>query len=155
MHTYLWPIQFFNQWFLPLICIITSDLLCVLFTVVWVIAWCCQTTSHYLTQCWLRSVWPYDITRPQWVKFLWANIPLLGVSSGCCSVWHCDWLYPIYSGLVILSGSLPFWFTSFGRFLCKSFSLPYKWPLSSDWYVTATCGTMSMLGFTWVLIYIL
>ena len=26
-----------------------------------------QATSHYLSQCWPRSVSPYDITRPQWV----------------------------------------------------------------------------------------
>ena len=33
-------------------------------------AWCCQATSHYLSQCWPRSLSPYDITRPQWVKVI-------------------------------------------------------------------------------------
>ena len=33
-----------------------------------VMAWCCQATSHYLSQCWPRSMLPYGITRPQWVK---------------------------------------------------------------------------------------
>ena len=37
-------------------------------TLVQVMAWCCQATRHYLNQCWLSSLWPYDITRPQWVK---------------------------------------------------------------------------------------
>ena len=28
-------------------------------------AWCHQATSHYLNQCWPRSILPYGITRPQ------------------------------------------------------------------------------------------
>ena len=31
-------------------------------------AWCRQATSHYLSQCWPRSVSPYGIIRPQWVN---------------------------------------------------------------------------------------
>ena len=30
-------------------------------------AWCRQTTSHCLSQCWPRSRLPYGVTRPQWV----------------------------------------------------------------------------------------
>ena len=37
-------------------------------TLVQVMAWCCQATSHYLNQCWPRSPTPYGVTRPQWVK---------------------------------------------------------------------------------------
>ena len=37
-------------------------------TLVQVMAWCCQATSHYLSQCWPRSLSPYGVTRPQWVK---------------------------------------------------------------------------------------
>ena len=33
-------------------------------------AWCHQATSHYLSQCWPRSLSPHDITRPQWVQLL-------------------------------------------------------------------------------------
>ena len=43
---------------------ITSDKL----TLVQVLPWCYQTTSHYLIQCGPRSMLPYGITRPQWVK---------------------------------------------------------------------------------------
>ena len=32
-----------------------------------VMAWCCQVTSHYLSQCWPIFMSPYGITRPQWV----------------------------------------------------------------------------------------
>ena len=31
-------------------------------------AWCRQTTSHYLSQCWYRFMSPHGITRPQWIK---------------------------------------------------------------------------------------
>ena len=31
-------------------------------------AWCRQATSHYLSQWWPRSLLPYGLTRPQWVK---------------------------------------------------------------------------------------
>ena len=31
-------------------------------------AWCRQATSHYLSQCWPRSMLPNGVTRPQWVN---------------------------------------------------------------------------------------
>ena len=37
-------------------------------TSVQAMAWCHQATSHYLSQCWPRSLSPYDVTRPQWVN---------------------------------------------------------------------------------------
>ena len=39
-------------------------------TLVHVMDWCCQTTSHFLSQCWPRSLSPYCVTRPQRVKLL-------------------------------------------------------------------------------------
>ena len=40
-------------------------------TLVQVMAWCRQATSHYLSQCWLSSLSPYGVARPQWVNSLW------------------------------------------------------------------------------------
>ena len=37
-------------------------------TLVQVMAWCRQARSHYLSQCWPKSLSPYDVTRPQWVN---------------------------------------------------------------------------------------
>ena len=37
-------------------------------TLVQVMAWCHQATSHYLSQCWPRSMLPNGVPRPQWVK---------------------------------------------------------------------------------------
>ena len=31
-------------------------------------AWCRQAASHYLSQCWPRSMSPYGVTRSQWVN---------------------------------------------------------------------------------------
>ena len=36
-------------------------------TLVQVMAWC-QATSHYLRQCWPRSMSPHGVTRPEWAK---------------------------------------------------------------------------------------
>ena len=42
-------------------------------TLVQVMAWCHQATSHYLNLCWPRSLPPYGVTRPQWVNSLKPN----------------------------------------------------------------------------------
>ena len=39
-------------------------------TLVQVMAWCHQAPSHYLSQCWPRSVWSYGISSLQWVSLL-------------------------------------------------------------------------------------
>ena len=44
-------------------------------TLVQVMAWCRQATSHYLSQCGPRSLSPYGVTRPEWVNF--SNMPAL------------------------------------------------------------------------------
>ena len=47
-------------------------------TLVQVMAWCRQTTSHYLSQCWLSSLSPHGVTRPKWVdsRYCSKNITL-------------------------------------------------------------------------------
>ena len=37
-------------------------------TLVQVMAWCRQAASHYLSQCWPRSMLPNGVARPQWVN---------------------------------------------------------------------------------------
>ena len=36
-----------------------------------VMAWCRQAASHYLSQCWQRSIMPHGVTGTQWVKKLY------------------------------------------------------------------------------------
>ena len=37
-------------------------------TLVQVMTWCHQASSHYLSQCWPRSISPYGIIGPQWIE---------------------------------------------------------------------------------------
>ena len=39
-------------------------------TLVQVMTWCRRAKSHYLCQCWPRSMSPNGVTRPQWVNTL-------------------------------------------------------------------------------------
>ena len=45
-------------------------------TLVQVMACCLTAPSHYLNQCWLRSLSPHGVTGPQWVKAfkLWIEL---------------------------------------------------------------------------------
>ena len=45
-----------------------------------VMAWCRQATSHYLSQYWTKSMLPYGITGPQWVKEFLVCIMILSTS---------------------------------------------------------------------------
>ena len=42
-------------------------------TLVQVMTWCHQATSHYLSLCWPRIMSPYGVTRPQWVNVMSAD----------------------------------------------------------------------------------
>ena len=49
-------------------------------TLVQVMTWCRQTTSHCLKQCWPKSMSPYGITRPQWDKGIaWNNYTMFSI----------------------------------------------------------------------------
>ena len=48
-------------------------------TLVMVMAWCRRTTSHYLSQCWPRSMLAYGITWPQCLHDWWR-----ACLYGCC-----------------------------------------------------------------------
>ena len=57
-------------------------------------AWCRQATSHYMSQCWSRSMAPYGVTRPQWVKLAlthWVRVMHICVSK-LSYLWFRQWL---------------------------------------------------------------
>ena len=60
-------------------------------TLVQVMAWCHQATSRYLIQYWPRSLTPYGVTRPQWVKSLWPSDAIwwCGTGSALTQVMAC------------------------------------------------------------------
>ena len=51
----------------------SSDLIVDKSTMVQLMAWCRQTTSHYLNPWWAWYLSPYGITRPQWVNSFWQS----------------------------------------------------------------------------------
>ena len=51
-----------------------------------VMAWCCQAASHYLSQCWPRSVLPYGITSTHWVH-LYGVLQYMLHALGMLKVW--------------------------------------------------------------------
>ena len=60
-------------------------------TLLQVMAWCRQATSHYLSQCWPWSVSPNGVTRPQWVN-IWhgfSNMASAVASIVCSSPIYC------------------------------------------------------------------
>ena len=61
-------------------------------SLVQVMAWCHQATSHYLSLCWPRSLSPYDVTRPQWIKMFQLHLGAYLVPSLCefspIKPWH-------------------------------------------------------------------
>ena len=67
-------------------------------TLVQVMAWCRQATSHYLNQCWPSSVLPYGITRPQWVKVRCLVIWIKKITRQNKQVLQCGLLH--FGGLV-------------------------------------------------------
>ena len=53
-------------------------------TLVQVMAWCRQATSHYLDQCWLSSLSPSGVARPQWVNTYWSLGEMAVISLNQC-----------------------------------------------------------------------
>ena len=78
-----------------------------------VMAWCCQATSHYLSQCWPRSLSPYGVTRPQWVKsYLQRQITETQLSSdlihdlsliSCCCLVCATFFHPESMATIVIS----------------------------------------------------
>ena len=95
-------------------------------TLVQVMAWCRQATSHYLSQCWLRSPTPYGINQPQWTELIllvvwwvinasqliWGNYanPVYGVAIICHQVRCLRWGHQSLFHTVI---SLLIWYEMF------------------------------------------
>ena len=71
-------------------------------SVVQIMAWCHQATSHYLRQWWPRSMSSYGVTSPQWgVEIIEAGwTVIIGSSNGLFTVWPCGyhWLQICFPG---------------------------------------------------------
>ena len=85
-------------------------------TLVQVMAWCHQATSHYLSQCWHRSMSSYGVTRPHWVK---ATYTCLG--GQWVKFWQFIVLNLFVSGISYFKIFLPYQKTNFTwkRYICS------------------------------------
>ena len=99
-------------------------------TLVQVMVWCHQATSHYLSQCWPRSLSPNGVTRPQWVQ----------VSTHL----QTDHISRLYSNLAVelMMGTLQAWLTFSHD--PQNWAVPlhlqtnYWWDWSQIWWVNST-----------------
>ena len=71
-------------------------------TLVQVMAWCRQATSHYLSQCWPRCLSPYGVTRPQCIS----KLTTIGSDNGLCVAWsvphhYLNWCWNIVNSNLI------------------------------------------------------
>ena len=82
-------------------------------TLVQVMAWCRQATSHYLSQCWPRSLSPYGVTRPQWVN----AIVISKYVSGCYLILQRHYYYPPCVSVSPAGGCLATYGASHGSIL--------------------------------------
>ena len=80
-------------------------------TLVQVMAWCHQATSHYLNQCWPRYASPYGVTRPQWVNGVCSRLSFIEYIIPTLT--HCDLVMP-YSNIVLGQNCLQLWLLSGG-----------------------------------------
>ena len=60
-------LKIYCEFFITMKCI-PMDLINNKSKLVQVMVWCHAAPSHYLNQCWLRSMKPYSISRAQWVN---------------------------------------------------------------------------------------
>ena len=128
-------------------------------TFVQVMAWCLMAPSHYLNQCWPRSMWPYGITRPQWVnsssiKQIWLPVTCdINTQrpewSGCYSCRNFALNLKYFNGNVsLLCFDNVCWqhvIFLFGNCLAPSWChyMNQWWPRSSN-----ACGTLCWYGLT-------
>ena len=94
-------------------------------------AWCHQATSHYLSQCWPRSLSPYDVTRPQWINQVsqWyfgksCKQKVVWRLTCICILWFIELYYVLY--FRVIHTWLPH---VFHRFVCQIFL----------WYAQVLC----------------
>ena len=72
-------------------------------TLVQVMAWCRQATSHYLSQCWPRSLSPYRVIRPQWVNHIDILRPEQNGQNFADNIYRLIFLYEKYCILIKIS----------------------------------------------------
>ena len=85
-------------------------------TLVQVMAWCRQATSHYLSQCWPRSLSPYGVTRPQMSWYIEAETKWPSFCRWPFQMYFLQWKYQNFNWnfTEICSQVSNWWYASIG-----------------------------------------
>ena len=114
-------------------------------TLVQVMAWCRQATSHYLSQCWPRSMSPNGVTRPPWVK---DRAHLSTFKFFILEKFSCIVVLIVFFVIVQSSGLTSVWFrekmTFFLNFI--SFHIFAIYVGGACWGLPAACGLIAVSG---------
>ena len=121
-------------------------------TLVQVMAWCYQATSYYLSQCWLRSLSPYGITRTEWVNVCKHYVFLWSMKWGVLTHWGWDKMTTIFQTTFSIAFS--------SMKMCE-FRLRFHWNLFLSvkltifqhwfrWWLGADQGTSHYLNQWWL-----
>ena len=117
-------------------------------TLIKVMVWCRQATSHLLNQCWPRFTSPLGVTRPQIViptvddVEIFSNNPFDRMTAAGCQEEKCQTRYSIYRGFDVFIASLDklsmTWLESeqFCKYLYWNFSHPnnvYRYTVNQWW----------------------
>ena len=73
-------------------------------------AWCHQAPSHYMSQCWPRSMSPYGANRPQWIKYVHED-PIFHwwLMDIYCSPWLLLFVLSMIYILLLCMGIVMYW----------------------------------------------
>ena len=96
-------------------------------------AWCCQGTSYYLSQCWPRSMSPCGIAGPQCVHGLWA--PRFSCSSHPKTYWQKEYF------ALTFSNEFPW-----KKIIMFSFKFHRRFSLKVQWWYVNKYGTQDLNG---------
>ena len=117
-------------------------------TLVQVMAWYREATSHYLNQCWPRSPTPYGVTRPQWVNSLRSSDVIWPYSSGStlAQVMACSLMAPSHylnQCWLIINEAL--WHSREGNFTGNAHYI-YPWYEFENFLIMITAAPPALRG---------
>ena len=105
---------------------------------------CGEATSHYLNQCWPRSMSPYGMTRSQWVKLYYYPESFVYHASNARNWWIVDtatgiilWMRPANErGCYIVMSSLIGWVHTQNDPCCRRWCFIGSWGKSHFLYIS-------------------
>ena len=112
-------------------------------------AWCRQATSHYLSQCWPRSLLPYVITRPQYFGFH-CHISVLCIHSVSDNIINLSVVYSPHGNAQPTFQFTPYWSTGiFNSLAPGKFEWNFRHVIFKQILVIDDWGISCEIALTW------